>query len=256
MKTVCVLMMVVTVLLGAAGCGSYSAEAALGEGPTGFMRKEMVRATRTRLYGLFVPANYDARKKYPTIVFLHGIGEGGNDAKANLRVGLGPYVYTHRDDFPFIVIFPQSATGDWKENSEAAADVIPCLDDVAKHYSVDPTRVILSGVSTGGYGTWAVGSKYKERFAGLVPMATNADVRHFAPQLRDMPIRAYSNVDDEIAGFGLFDRSAVETLRSMGGSVQTFSDARGAGHNCWDRVFGDAEVFGWMLGQRKREWGR
>ena len=97
---------------------------------------------------------------------------------------------------------------------------------------------------------------HKERFAGLVPMATNADVRHFAKQLRDMPIRAYSNIDDEIAGFGLFDRSAVETLRSMGGNVQTFSDARGAGHNCWDRVYSDGEVFAWMLAQRKRDWGR
>jgi predicted peptidase len=252
MKTVCAWMMAVAVLLGCAGCGDFSAETSLGKGTTGFLRKEMVRGTRKRVYALFVPSNYDAKKKYPTIVFLHGIGEGGNDATANLRVGIGPYVYAQRDDFPFIVIFPQSDTGEWKENSEAAADVIPCLDDVAKHYSVDPERVILTGVSTGGYGTWAIGAKHKDRFAALVPMATNADVRHFVPQLVDMPIRAYANVDDGIAGFGLFDRSAVEMIRNLGGTRQVFSDAHGAGHNCWDRVYGAGEVFGWMLGQRRR----
>jgi predicted peptidase len=248
-------MMAMTVLLvggAAAGCQEYAAENSLGKGTTGFLHKQMVRGARKRVYALFIPKDYDAKKKYPTIIFLHGIGEGGNDAKANLRVGIGPYVYAQRDDFPFIVIFPQSENGEWNENSDATADVIPCLDDVAKHYSVDPDRVILTGISTGGYGTWAIGARHTDRFAGLVPMATNADVRKFAPPLVDMPIRAYANMDDTFAGFGLFDRSAVETLRSMGGTRQEFNDAHGSGHNCWDRVYGAGQVFGWMLGQRRR----
>jgi predicted peptidase len=244
-------MMAVVVLLGGAGCQANTAEGALGTGLTGFMRKEMVRGTRKRVYGLFVPPGYDKRKKFPVIVFLHGMGEGGNDAKANLRVGLAPHVYARRDTFPFICIFPQSESGEWNENSEAAADVIPCLDDVAKHYNVDADRVILAGISTGGYGAYAIAAKHKGRFAGLVPMATNADVRKFAPGLVNMPIRAYCNVDDGIAGFGLYDRSVVETLRSLGGRGQEFIDARGSGHNCWDRVYSAGEVFGWMLGRRR-----
>ena len=121
-----------------------------------------------------MPLAYDPKMAYPVIIFLHGMGEGGNDAHANMRVGLAPFVHDKEATFPFICIFPQSASGGWNENSEAAVDVIAELDQVSSEYHVDQDRVILTGLSTGGYGTWAIGAKYKDRFAALVPMGTPA----------------------------------------------------------------------------------
>src|SRR5690349_13402971 len=60
--------------------------------PHGFMIETVHNGNRERKYGLFIPKNYNPKEKWPTIVFLHGVGEGGSDAKANLRVGLAPFV--------------------------------------------------------------------------------------------------------------------------------------------------------------------
>src|SRR5271170_7182657 len=85
------------------GCNGARSDAlnAVHDGPTGFMIKTLVRGDRTRKYGLFVPLTYDPNKSYPVIIFLHGLGEGGSDAHANMRVGLAPFVHDRQDTFPF-----------------------------------------------------------------------------------------------------------------------------------------------------------
>lgn len=59
------------------------------------------------LYRLYKPANYDANRKYPLILFLHGAGERGNNNTAQVRDAL----YFARDevqkDHPCFVVAPQ-----------------------------------------------------------------------------------------------------------------------------------------------------
>jgi poly(3-hydroxybutyrate) depolymerase len=221
------------------------------DGPRGFMIKTLTRGDRVRKYGLFVPTTYSANRKYPVIVFLHGVGEGGNDARSNLRVGLAPFVAAQTANFPFICIFPQSESGNWDANSAAATDVIACLDAVSKQYSVDQDCVCLTGLSTGGYGTWAIGAKYKDRFAALAPMASNGGVDKFASELVGMPIRAYCNAGDMFGGMGLNDRAGVEKIRSLGGTKAEFTETHDGGHNCWEGVYGSGELFAWLQQQRR-----
>jgi len=235
-----------------AGCAIHPRYGWVGTGafPKGFMKKQLVRGSRTRTYGFFIPTAYNPQSKCPVIIFLHGVGEGGSDGTSELRVGLAPYI-ADNFEFPFICIFPQSESGEWDENSEAAADVITCLDDVSQSYSVDAERVILTGYSTGGYGTYAIGAKYKDRFAALVPMASSDDARRWAPQLVKMPIRAYCNQGDIFATLGANDRGMVEHIRSLGGKDQEFMETHDPGHNCWDGVYNSGELFSWMLQQRR-----
>src|SRR5206468_7888531 len=123
-------------------------------GNKGFMVKTVQRGMWTRKYGLFVPLSYTpgTTQKYPVIIFLHGVGEGAGLGEGNLKqmtVGLGPAVARKAEDFPFIVIFPQSSGG-WDPDSEYVADMFAALDQVSKEYPVDQDRVILTGLSTGG----------------------------------------------------------------------------------------------------------
>lgn len=242
----------VSMLSGCNGARDTALQGNLTEAKRGFMHKQLTRGDRKRTYGLFVPTTYKETSKYPVIVFLHGVGEGGSDARANLRVGLAPFVADRQAEFPFICVFPQSESGNWNENSAAATDVIAILDDVLKQYpGADADRVSLTGLSTGGYGTWAIGAKNKERFAALVPMASNGGVDKFASELVNMPIHAYCNAGDMFGGMGLNDRAGVEKIKTMGGTKAEFTEMHDGGHNCWDGVYGSGELFGWLQQQRK-----
>ncbi len=216
----------------------------------GFSRPTLVRVDRQRVYGLFVPLNYNPATKYPVIIFLHGMGEGGNDAKANLRVGLAPFVADRANDFPFICIFPQSPDGSWNENSQSAADVIAELDEVSRKYNVDQDRVSLTGLSTGGYGTWAIGAKYHDRFAALVPMGSSSSDGKDAAILKDMPIRSYHNSMDMFAGVWN-DTGMVSKLKSMGGDAEV-TVYTAVGHDCWETAYASPELFTWLLQQRRK----
>lgn len=49
-------------------------------------------------------------------------------------------------------------------------DVLNVLKLVRANYRVDPARIYLMGASMGGAGTWLLGSKYPEIWAGLAPI--------------------------------------------------------------------------------------
>lgn len=239
----------ISLLAGCNGARSVAWEAR-DKSSTGFLIKSLKFENSDQTYALFVPHSYSPTKKYPVIVFLHGVGEGGNDAKGPLHVGLAPFVFDQQSTFPFIVIFPQSGGGSWKEDSSSAREVIAVFEQVKKDYSVDDGCVTLTGLSTGGYGTWAIGATYKQYFSALVPMGSSANPEKFAPQLTDMPIRSYHNFGDPFAG-EWNDSNMAEKVNALGGKVQ-YTRTNGGGHDCWSGVYGGTELFDWMRSQRKR----
>ncbi len=231
------------------GCGSNPANSVNKSAPkgTGFsIRNYKLSDGETRKCTVFIPFNYDASKKWPTIVFLQGIGEGGSDGVKNTTVGLGPAIAKRASTFDFIAIFPQSG-GTWSgEGAQRLA--IDCLDAASKEYSVDPSRVYLTGLSTGGYGVWAIGAKYNSRFAALVPMCAYSG-EDYAPQLTKTPIWAFHNSGDPFVFAGA-TKSTVKKINKLGGNAkQTIYGA--IGHDCWGRAYKEPELFTWLKQQRK-----
>jgi predicted peptidase len=214
---------------------------------TGFVTKTMGDKPDGRKYSVFIPHNYAATKKYPTIVFLHGIGEGGSDGTHCLTVGLGPAIAKRANDFPFIVIFPQS-TGGWNEKSQAATDAIATLKEVEHTYAVDQDRVILTGLSTGGYGTWSIGATHKQEFAALVPMCAYS-AYDFVPQLTNMPVWCFHNGGDPFVGSG-GSKEMCDRINAAGGHAK-YTQYSAFGHDCWNRAYNEGELFAWMLQQKR-----
>ena len=69
------------------------------------------------------------------------------------------------------MVAPDALNGgpwDTRQNEEA---VLWLLDSVMRSYSIDPGKVIVTGFSMGGAGTWHFAGKYPERFAAAVPVA-------------------------------------------------------------------------------------
>ena len=79
-------------------------------------------------------------------------------------------IRSHVDRFPFVVAMPQCRKQDWWTNPAMEAQALKALDQTMQEFRGDPERVYLTGLSMGGYGTWALGSQQPGRFAALVPI--------------------------------------------------------------------------------------
>jgi predicted peptidase len=115
-------------------------------------------------------------------------------------------------------------------------------------YKTDPQRVILTGLSMGGRGSWDLAAKYPERFAAVVPICGPGDPAN-ADKIKALPVWSFCGDADRDRTV-LNMRQMVETLKKLGANAK-ITEYRGVGHLSWDRVYNDPEVVDWMLGQKK-----
>src|SRR4051812_11940564 len=123
------------------------------------LSRRISRDVRLR-YLLALPAGYaaadgDTPRRWPLILFLHGAGERGAALQKVKKHGIPRVVEEGRvADFPFIAAAPQCPEGSrWTMQLEALAAL---LDDLQAGYRIDPERIYLTGLSMGGFGTWAL----------------------------------------------------------------------------------------------------
>jgi predicted peptidase len=119
---------------------------------------------------------------------------------------------------------------------------------VAGDYSVDPKRVILTGLSNGGHGVWAVAARYPDRFAGLVPMCGHSDLDD-VDKLTKIPIWCFHNSVDPFVPSG-GSKEMCQQINKLGGNAK-YTQYGDFGHNCWDKAYSDGELWKWMAGQSR-----
>jgi predicted peptidase len=217
-----------------------------------FARREVfVQGARTT-YQLFKPAAVD--EPLPLILFLHGAGESGRDGVKQTTVGIGPAIERDPSRFPALVVFPQASRGyGWRGfNLEAA---IAALDDVTGAYEVDDDRVYVTGISMGGYGTWAAALAQPKRFAALVPVCGGLDftigstIPAAASRIAHIPQWVFHGDADNIIPV-VESRSMVDALLTAGANV-TYTEYEGVRHNSWDRAYAEPELMPWLLARRR-----
>lgn len=206
-------------------------------------------------YLLWYPDGYDPAQEFPLLIFLHGSGGNGDDIEAFASSMRRPAPLEDRgDEFPYLVLMPQSPTGiDWTDELAALDDL---LDYVVDSYPVDERRIYLTGYSMGGAGVWGWGSFAPERFAALVPVAgywnivaaTQEDLK--ICDLADTPIYAFHSKDDMNVGYALTN-GMIGTLERCGGSGEIeFRTFRGISHyTTLSRAMGDVKLYRWLDGQ-------
>ena len=138
-------------------------------------------------YLLALPTGYDAEstKQWPVIVFLHGIGERGDDPRRVANWGPPRLIKWGMREFPAIVISPQCPAGGWWPHKVIALSRL--LDHVEARHRVDLSRVYLTGLSMGGFGAVAWAAAEPQRFAALVAVCGGGHDRFTAVPLNSLP---------------------------------------------------------------------
>ena len=116
-----------------------------------------------------------------------------------------------------------------------------------RDYKVDPKRVILTGLSMGGHGSWDLATAQPERFAAVVPICGPGEPET-ADRLKALPVWTFcGDADRDETVLNL--RTMVEALRREGAPAK-LTEYRGVGHNSWDRAYNNPELIDWMLAQQ------
>ena len=134
---------------------------------SGFITRSIRHGRGQRLYQVYVPSGYTPERRWPVILFLHGAGEGGNDALLPTEYQLGSAIRRNAGRFPCLVVFPQIR----RKSAWTTADIrfaMKVLSHARRDYSVDPDRIYLTGVSSGARAAWTALSLHPERFAAAL----------------------------------------------------------------------------------------
>jgi len=234
-------------ILTATAAGLIATSAARGDGPAGrgqqekSLEKEITITVKLK-YLLYLPEGYDeSGKDWPLILFLHGAGESGNNLVRVKNHGLARVVETK--DLPFIIVSPQSPGRGWNPDTLNAL-----LDDVVSKYRVDKDRIYLTGLSMGGFGTWALAAAHPERFAAIAPICGGGDPKQ-ADRLKDLPIWVFHGAKDPTVPLERSEEM-VEAVKKAGGDVK-FTVYPEAKHDSWTQTYDNPELYEWFLQHRR-----
>ena len=219
-------------------------------------------------YQVFVPKGWSPDREWPVVLFLHGSGERGSDNEAQLKQGLPPWLATHGDDFPAIVVAPQAPDDTiWDGAQERTA--LAAMEDSVAAYHGDRSRLYVTGLSMGGYGAWQFAVDHPGLFAAAAVIcgAIRAPddmpelVVHGAPEgsnpyqwvaerLKPMPVWIFhGEVDDQVSPIEA--RNMYAALLKAGDDVR-FTQFPGVNHGSWGPAYATAGLWPWMFAQTSR----
>lgn len=231
----------VTLALIAAVSGAYGGESKKETGQQTARLDTQVRVTMD--YLLFLPEGYDQQESWPLILFLHGAGERGDDLELVKKHG-PPKIVETKKDLPFIVVSPQCKPNVWWQPMR----LIALLDEIVAKYKVDEERIYVTGLSMGGFGTWALAAQTPDRFAAVVPICGGGEP-YWARRFPQLPVWAFHGGKDFLVP-PRRSEEMVEALKKFGGKpkLTVYPDA---GHDSWTETYDNPELYEWLLEQKR-----
>jgi len=199
----------------------------------------------TLKYLIYLPAEYDKQDKWPLVLFLHGAGERGDNLE-KVKVHGPPKLIEHGKQFPFIVVSPQCPQDHWWNNELSTLSAL--LDDVGKKYKVDQDRVYLTGLSMGGFATWALAASTPDRFAAIVPICGGGEIL-LTRAIKHVPVWAFHGAKDPIVSVKR-SQDLVDALKKAGGDVKLTIYPE-ASHDSWTATYDNPEVYEWLLKHKR-----
>jgi predicted peptidase len=216
-------------------------------------------------YRLMKPPVVEKKKKYPLVIFLHGAGERGSDNKLQLLYFPAQMAQPEwREKFPCYLLAPQCRNDkkwvevDWSNPNDPEMPespgsqmqtVMKMIEKTLAEEQVDQSRVYLTGLSMGGFGSFDLAIRKRDWFAAVAPICGAADPKKVG-SISDLPAWIIHGDLDRVVSVER-SRSAVAAIKAAGGNP-TYQEFAGVEHNSWTPGYSDKNgVVPWMFKQEK-----
>ena len=195
-------------------------------------------------YLIDYPNNYEEGKKYPVLIYLHGMGNVGKGVE---RLSTVCPVNRERmsDDMPFVIVAPACNEHNWIITFES---LLGFVNNIINSSFADKSRIYLSGSSMGGYTCWNMLIAKPQWFAAAVICCGGG--MYFDAERIDIPVIA---VHGELDTVVLPRESAimVEKINSCGGNAKLILHLD-LGHDVWTRTFTNKKTYKWLLDKQRQ----
>ena len=193
-------------------------------------------------YLLYLPEDYDTRGEWPLLLFLHGAGERGANLN-QVKVHGPPKLIEGGRMFPFIVLAPQCP-----ENQYWSIDFLTeLLDHIESKYAVDSSRIYVTGLSMGGFGTWSLAIEQPQRIAAIAPICGGGDPSK-AEFIKHIPTWVFHGAKDQVVPLSSSDEM-VAALQAAKGNVR-YTVYPEADHDSWTETYDNPNLYSWFLAQK------
>jgi len=237
-----------------------------------------VDKSTTLPYRMYVPENYDAEKEYALLLFMHGLGNRGDNNTSQIaqhntllkRIIKGEFISDDNGEYntaeEFIIIAPQcAADSKWVDYTgeniydrsynldetpvaKYQAAVIELIDHIIENKSIDLSRIYATGLSMGGFGVWDIVMRNPKMFAAAIPMAGAADPTK-ANLINDIPIWTFQQaLDPTVQPGGTY--AMVEALVAEGADI-TLTNYFEPQHNAWAQGYAEPNMLQWLWSHKK-----
>ena len=132
-------------------------------------------------------------------------------------------------------------------------ELLAMVDRTLAEFKGDPTRVYLTGLSTGGFGTWYLAGRHPERFAAIAPVAAFCHPDLAGPIAKaKLPLWVFTGGRDPYFKVQYF-YPALNALEAQGHSEVRFTIEADMGHNSWNRVYAGQDLYDWLLTHQRTD---
>ncbi|MEO2041841.1 MAG: alpha/beta hydrolase-fold protein [Pirellulales bacterium] len=204
-------------------------------------------------YLVQLPPEYDARRRYPAVVALHGAGTtplqqiewwAGTKKKNGQREGQG-------GRHGAIIIAPawgEKTQLEYRYSAKEHSAVLAVLRDASRQFSLDSDRVFLSGHSMGGDAAWDIGLSHPDLWAGVIIVSGKAAryVHHYHRNAQSLPFYIVCGGLDHTT----FSANEMDLDRYLKkGFDLTYVEYRGRGHEHFSDEL--INIFDWTKRKRR-----
>ena len=204
---------------------------------------------RGMAYRLKYPKTYQQGvsdgKKYPLFLFFHGLGEAGSvyDNEYQLLHGGQTHAQAvNNGNYDGFLLYPQTPAGN---ASPYFKNFLDLMDSLTKYCKMDPDRVVLGGLSSGGQNTWDLVFRNPEILASITPIsaARSADVPRI-PNVLSIPVWI-SNGGLDTGPKPSTVMNIINNYRLLGGDIkQSFYPNQG--HGVWNSFWAEPGYFDYL----------
>ena len=203
-------------------------------------------AFRLKFPKTYVPGANDG-KKYPIYLFFHGVGEKGTIYDNEFHLLWGGQTWMNRVDngqFDGYLLYPQSQGGFWGPNDYDNLKEV--IDSIVTSAKGDPDRLIVNGLSGGGWGTWEFTMRYPQLTAAALPMSAMAvDYGNHINTYKFTPMWLFQGgLDGNPAPYTT--NQIVALIQAAGGNFKLTTYPNDP-HNTWQDAWNEPDFVPFML---------